>query len=178
MGEARVVDTNVLIVASAADSASPFQPGATPVQEAKLRQQVLDWLIEFEQDDECHAVIDWDWHICGEYQNKLTEQDYGWLAIMSKKDRNQVVWVGLDIDADGHAILPDSIAPSITDLADRKMVAAIFAAQAEEWICKLANACDTDWIDCEKALKSHGIYAEHIIERWLRSKWKSMQPEK
>ena len=172
-----VVDTNVLIVASAADDGSPFSPDATPVQEAALRQQVLDWLIAFEQDAQCHAVMDWDWLICGEYQNKLTDQDYGWLALMSKKDRNEVVWVGLSIDADGHAELPESLAPSITDLADRKMIAAVLAAQAQGQLCKLANACDTDWLDCAYALTQHGIATEHIIEPWLHAKWQSMQAD-
>lgn len=44
MAESRVVDTNVLIVASAADDGSPFRPEATPVQEVALRQQVFEWL--------------------------------------------------------------------------------------------------------------------------------------
>jgi hypothetical protein len=70
------------------------------VQESALRQQVLDWLEVFEQDANRHVVLDYDWEICGEYQKKLTEQDYGWLAMMRKKDRNQVVWVGLEVDSD------------------------------------------------------------------------------
>lgn len=52
MSEARVVDTNVLIVASAADDGSPFRPESTPVEESRLRQQVLDWLQRFEADPE------------------------------------------------------------------------------------------------------------------------------
>ena len=175
MVDTRVVDTNVLIVASAADGGSPFRPEATPVQEAALRQQVLDWLKAFECDGQRHAVLDWDWLICGEYQNKLTNQDYGWLALMSKNDRNEVVWVGLTTDADGHAELPASLAPSITDLADRKTVAAVLASQAEGHHSSLVNACDTDWLDCAEALAQHGVATEHLIEPWLRSKWQSMR---
>lgn len=175
MVDTRVVDTNVLIVASAADDGSPFRPEATPVEEAALRRQVLDWLTAFEQDAQRHAVLDWDWLICGEYQNKLTDQDYGWLALMAKKDRNEVVWVGLTVDADGHATLPVRLAPSITDRADRKMVAAVLAAKADGHTCTLTNACDTDWLDCADALAQHGIATEHIIEPWLHAKWQSMQ---
>jgi hypothetical protein len=171
MAESRVVDTNVLIVASAADDGSPFRPEATPVEEADLRQRVLDWLVTFEQDSARHAVLDWDWLICGEYQNKLTEQDYGWLALMAKKDRNEVVWVGLRTDTDGHALLPATLAPSISDLADRKMVAAVLAAQKEEQGCKLVNACDTDWLDCAEPLAHHGVEVLHLLEPWLRDKW-------
>ena len=168
MRESRVVDTNVLIVASAADDGSPFQPEATPVQEVALRQQVLAWLEAFEQDANRHVVLDYDWKICGEYQNKLTEQDYGWLAMMRKKDQNEVVWVGLDMDADGHAILPAKLAPAVTDLADRKMVAAVLAAIEETGeACKLTNACDTDWLDCKTALHEAGVQVEHLLEDWL-----------
>jgi hypothetical protein len=175
MVSARVVDTNVLIVSSAADDGSPFRPGATPVQEGALRKQVLDWLTAFEQDTQRYAVLDWDWHICSEYQNKLTEQDYGWMALMLKKDRNEVVWIGLEMDADGHAILPATLAPDVTDLADRKIVAAVLAGQAEGVECKLTNACDTDWLDCADALTVHGVEVEHLIEGWLRIKWASMR---
>ncbi|ATP52191.1 hypothetical protein CR512_23825 [Pseudomonas putida] len=175
MVDAFVVDTNVLIVSSAADEASSFQPAATPVEEAALRSEVLAWLQGFEQDSARHAVLDWDWMICGEYQHKLTEQDYGWLAIMAKKDRDEVIWVGLESDADGHAILPDALAVAVTDLADRKMVAAMLAANDQKHSCSLVNACDTDWLECAEGLAAHGLEVKHLIEHWLRNKWHSMQ---
>lgn len=140
-----------------------------------MQQTVLEWLIAFEFDALRHAVLDWDWLICGEYQNKLTDQDYGWLALMAKKDRDEVVWVGLATDADGHAMLPDSLADSITDLADRKMAAAVLKAQGEGHPSNLVNACDTDWLDCAAALVDHGIGVEHVIEDWLRAKWEKMR---
>jgi hypothetical protein len=172
MAEARVVDTNVLIVASSADESSPFQPDATPVQESELRQKVLDWLVDFEADAQRHAVLDWDWHICGEYRNNLTEQDYGWLALMGKKDRNEVVWVGLEMDADGHAVLNDELATAVTDLADRKMVAAALAAIEANMPTFLTNACDTDWLDCQAVLKKHGVELENLLfDDWLQARW-------
>ena len=170
MRESRVVDTNVLIVASAADDGSPFRPEATPIQELALRQQVLDWLEGFEQDANRHVVLDYDWKICAEYQNKLTEQDFGWLAMMRKKDKNEVVWVGLEMDADGHAILPAKLASAVTDLADRKMVAAVLAAIEIGENCMLTNACDTDWLDCKDSLRAAGVQVEHLLEDWLIEK--------
>ena len=108
--QARLVDTNVLIVASAADEGSPFRAESTPVEEAALRQQVFDWLEAFEADPTRHAVLDVDWHVCGEYRHKLTEQDYGWLAMMHKMDRGEVVWVDVLLDKDGNAVLPPELA--------------------------------------------------------------------
>lgn len=174
MADARVVDTNVLIVASAADDGSPFRDDATPVEEAVLRQQVLAWLQAFEVDPERHAVFDYDWLICREYQNKLTEQDYGFLALMRKRDHNQVAWVSLQVDHDGHAVLEDALSAAVTDLADRKMVAAALAAGADHHVCRLTNACDTDWLDCADALAAHGVEVEHLIDEWLRRKWQAM----
>jgi hypothetical protein len=177
MVEARVVDTNVLIVASAADDSSPFRPEATPIEEAALRQQVLVWLTEFEKDPQRYAVLDWDWLICDEYHHKLTDQDYGWLALMAKKDRNEVVWVGLRIDADGHAELSPELTAAVTDRADRKMVAAVIASLEHVSSCRLTNACDTDWLDCADVLSDNDIDVEHLIEDWLRKKWQTMRTE-
>lgn len=164
-----MVDTNVLIVASAADDGSPFRPDATPVREAELRQQVLDWLTEFEQDSRRSVVLDYGWHIQGEYQNKLSEQNYGWLAIMAKQDRGQVVWIGLELDPAGHAVLSEKLASAVTDLADRKMVAAVLEAQQQGHPCRLVNACDTDWLDCEAALSSAGITVQQLLPDWIRA---------
>lgn len=178
MPESRVVDTNVLIVASAAHATSPFPEDETPINEALLRDKVLAWLEAFEADPQRHAVLDWDWHICSEYQNKLTEQDYGWLALMHKRDKTEVVWVGIEVDEHGHAVLPPELAHHITDLADRKMVAAAMAVDASMRPCKLTNACDTDWLDCANALKASGVETEHLLEDWLREKWQEKKSKK
>jgi hypothetical protein len=175
MADARLLDTNVLIVASAADDASPFQPEATPVQEKQYRMKVLSWFTAFVDNLDCHAVLDYHWLICTEYSNKLTEQDYGWLALMAKKDRNEIVWVDLRVDHNGHAVLPDLLAVHVTDLADRKMVAGVLVAQEHGHTCKLTNVCDTDWLDCADALKAAGVEVEHLLEHeWLRPKWRDM----
>lgn len=171
-----VIDTNVLIVASAADDGSPFRPEATPVEEYRLRKVVLDWVTELKSDSSRNIVLDWDWHICGEYQKKLNqEQDFGFLAVIAKIDRNEVTWIGLEVDSDGHAVLPIDLSRSITDLEDRKMAAGVLKANNDGNDCKLVNACDTDWIDCEAALAAAGLEVEHLIEDWLRLKHHSMK---
>jgi len=174
--QARLVDTNVLIVASAADAGSPFRADATPVEEAALRQQVFDWLEAFEADPTRHAVLDVDWNVCGEYRHKLTEQDYGWLAMMHKMDRGEVVWVDVLLDKNGNAVLPPELAEAVTDLADRKMVAAALAALDAGHPCLLVNASDTDWIDCGHALQSVGLGVEHLLPEWLHATWRRKHP--
>jgi hypothetical protein len=178
MADARVVDTNVLIVASAADDASVFNTEATPVDDARLRQQVLDWLLEFEGDPGRHVVLDYDWLVFSEYERKLTEQDYGLLAMLRKQERNEVLWVKLEQDRDGHAVLPSGLEKAVSDRDDRKMVAAALAASECMVSCRLTNACDTDWLDCGDAIATHGVCVEHLIEEWLRRKWQEKRRPK
>lgn len=174
--QARLVDTNVLIVASAADEGSPFRLDATPVEEASLRQRVFDWLEAFEADPARHAVLDVDWHVCGEYHHKLTEQDYGWLAMMHKIDRGEVVWVDVLLDKDGNAVLPPELAEAVTDRADRKMVAAALAALDAGHPTQITNAADTDWIDCQQALHAVGLEMENLLPEWLQARWGQKHP--
>lgn len=178
MPESRVVDTNVLIVASAAHVTSPFPEDETPINEAELRGRVLAWMEAFESDPQRHAVLDIDWHMCTEYKNKLTDQDYGWLALMHKLDKSEVAWVSIKVDEHGHAVLPATLVADVTDLADRKMVASALAVNDEVRPCKLTNACDTDWLDCDGALKAVKVETEHILEDWLRSKWSEKKAKK
>ncbi len=172
MVESRVVDTNVLIVASAADGDSLFQQEATPVEEQALRMRVLEWLVGFEQDAKRHVVLDQGWDIMGEYGKKLDlNQDYGPVAIMAKWDRGEVVWVDVhEKDAHGYARIPRDLEKEVTDLSDRKMVAAVLEAMKLGYSCQLTNACDTDWLDCAEALDRHGVRVENLLEDWLRQK--------
>ncbi|MBF0172115.1 MAG: hypothetical protein HQL83_01580 [Magnetococcales bacterium] len=168
MVESRVVDTNVLIVASAADDGSPFRPDATPVEEAQLREIVLKWFQNFERDAKRYIVLDHHWLILTEYGNKLNvDQDYAYLAMMAKQDRGEVLWVGFEVDPHGHAVLPVHLANSVTDRADRKMVAAALSALNSGNACKLTNACDSDWLDCTQVLKDYGVEVEQLLEEWL-----------
>ena len=171
MPDCKVVDTNVLIVASAANAPELFYPDATPVEEADLRLQVLEWLKGFESDGSRHLVLDWGWTIMDEYRNKLDEQDYGILVALHKQTHQQVCWVNFPQDPNGDAQLPPDIAAAVTDLADRKMVAAALDAIEQSGNCALVNACDTDWLDCQEAVTSAGITIENLIEPWLRHKW-------
>jgi hypothetical protein len=172
-----VIDTNVLLVASAANDASPFPADATPVETAELRKQVLDWVIAFEQSDR-RVVLDYGWEILGEYQNKLSDQDYALQIVLHMKDTERVVWFQLEHEADGrtrigHAVLD----PAITDLADRKMVAAVLAGGCNAGGCNLVNACDTDWYDWQAELEAADVYVEQLIHDWCHAKWLAKQAQ-
>lgn len=96
-----------------------------------------------------------------------------------------------DVGSDGHqaidALLANALLPSehqgsvlrsvshwlqrMTDLADRKMVAAALAALELGSACKLTNASDTDWLDCQKALRVVGLEVENLLNDWLVARW-------
>ena len=106
-----------------------------------------------------------------EYQRKISEQDYGWLVVKEKLDRNEIHWVGLEFDRDGHALLCDRLRDVVHDRADRKMVASALQAGGRGGGCNLVNACDTDWYDWEEALQAAGIDVEQLLGEWCRACW-------
>src|SRR5690554_3921156 len=117
-----VVDTNVLIAASAADPIHPRDNDATP-EDPSLRMKVWEWLDHFQQSDS-RLVLDTELKIFDEYRRKLGFNDYGMQVVMHKWSTAAVDNVPVEYDADGSALLPESLSPVIHDGADRKMVAA------------------------------------------------------
>lgn len=163
-----VVDTNVLIAASAADPQHPKDIDATPPDPA-LRQQVWRWLDEFHQ-SESRLVLDQAGAIYDEYTHKLGFNDFGIQVVMHKWSTAAVDDVPVDYDAHGHGVLPDALSPVIHDTADRKMVAAALASHELYGEGCVAFAGDTDWHDWEAALGQHRVLLEPIIEAWSRQK--------
>ncbi|WOG27414.1 hypothetical protein [Endozoicomonas sp. 8E] len=174
-----VVDTNVLIVASGEHPDSPFASDRHPVEDAEQSEKVLNWLMDFEA-SVGRMVVDKDWAIIGEYQNKLTDQDYGQRVLFEKMSRSEIDYVDIEWvedpalpDTEKVARLEASLQPVIHDLADTKMVAACFNANKSGMPCNIVNACDTDWYDWQEALEAEGVIVEQIIEDWSREKWRA-----
>lgn len=176
MRQRYVVDTNVLIAASAADPVHPADIAATPTDPA-LRLEVWQWLDAFEKSG-ARLVLDSEGRIWDEYQNKLGYTDFGIQVVVSKWSQCAVDSVAVDYDEHGHGILPDTLLPVIHDLADRKMVAASLASFVELGEGCVAFAGDTDWHDWEDALLAHDVIVEPIIEAWSRAKHAEKQAKK
>lgn len=164
-----VVDTNVLIAASATNTASPLSRDATPDSPA-LRQLVWQWLDNFQQGT-FRLVLDGQGRIEEEYQHKLGFNDFGLQVILHKWSTCAVDQVCLYFDQDGHAELDEPLQSVIHDLADRKMVAAALDAISLYDQCAVAFAGDTDWHGWEADLEAAGIALEPIIEAWSRQKY-------
>ncbi|MHB8764695.1 MAG: hypothetical protein ACYDA8_10235 [Deferrisomatales bacterium] len=166
-----VVDTNVLIAASAVEAGSPVARDATP-REPALRQRVHDWLTTFEV-AETRMVLDGAGKIYEEYGNKLGFNDYGIQLVIHKMSTAAVDLVEVLYDRDGHGVLEPSLASVIHDRADRKLVAAALAANSLFGACAIANAGDTDWYDWHDALTAAGVAVEQLLPEWSRQKWQA-----
>ncbi len=173
MTEYVLVDTNVLIVASAEHPGSPFSADKTPVEDPDLRQDVLDWMYNLESEKKCLIL---DKMMLKEYDNKLTEQDYGLQVIRSKFQTCEYIY--LETDEHDDAVIPSELEPVIHDRADRKWVAASLQATADGKKNTIINACDTDWMEWEDTLKEANIEVEHLIENWCRAKFEEKQAKK
>jgi len=155
-----VLDTNVLLVASAAHPFSPWDDANhVPPDEQK---KVFEWLAKFRTDSGRAIVFDDLFAIYEEYRHKLTDQDFG-LQVVHEKMQASLRQVDLEWDDDDHAIVPDAF--QTFDRSDRKFLAA--ALRDPENIA-IVNAADTDWLYFEKELEAAGVRVVHVIEAWLR----------
>lgn len=165
-----VVDTNVLIAASAADPSHPKDIDATP-DDPTLRLLVWQWLDSFQASDS-RMVLDRAGRIWEEYQHKLGFNDFGIQVVIHKWSTAAVEDVDVAYDEAGHGVLPLDLMPVIHDLADRKMVAAALAAESP---CPVAFAGDTDWHEWESVLQAQGVELLPLIEDWSRAKFAAKQ---
>ncbi|KJA10079.1 hypothetical protein RP29_13025 [Acidovorax temperans] len=164
-----VVDTNVLIAASAADPTHPADIDATP-REPEWRKKVWEWLDNFQASDS-FLVLDRDQEIQSEYENKLGFNDFGIQVVMHKWSTSAVEPVDLEADGHSYKTLPVPVAAAMHDLADHKMAAAAYVAANTVGPCPIAFAGDTDWHGWESILAAHGIALEPVIEDWSRAKY-------
>ena len=164
-----VVDTNVLIAASA-HAVLPEQRDATP-GDIGLRKKVYTWLDELSRSD-ATIVLDYQFGIQGEYQNKLDDQDFGIQVIIDKQNRNQVIWVSVEYDEDRYALLPPELDGCRWDRSDKKFGSAAFQAKSVTDHVNIVNASDTDWYDVHAVLAAHAIGLHQLIDAWCRAKYR------
>lgn len=160
-----VVDTNVLLVASAAHPYSPFDDTHVPFD---LQGTVFEWLAAFRQDAARCLVLDDRFRIYDEYRNKLTDQDYGLQVVHEKMTAFRCATV--EWDPDGHAVVPPKFASF--DRSDRKLLAAALTNRRN---IAIVNATDTDWFEIEAELGDEGVVVLHLLEEWLRATFKARE---
>jgi hypothetical protein len=164
-----VIDTNVLIAASAGHPVAPTDIDATP-NDPEVRLRVFQWLERFES-SESRLVLDCGNEIFTEYGRKLESNDYGLQVVRHKWDTAKVDCVDLEPSVHGYCTLPEPVRDAVHDPADRKFAAAAYVTENTEGDCAIAFASDTDWHGWEDVLADHGISLEAVIEDWSRPKY-------
>lgn len=150
-----LLDTNVLIVASAAGELDP-QYSDVPVDSSDV-ERVFNWLQGF-KDSESRLVLDNYFKIHGEYHNKLNVQHYGLLVVQRKLEESLYRTVPVDYDSSGYAVVPESLA--IIDNSDKKFVA---AALNDPEVIAIVNATDGDWREQAAVLAPHRIQVLELL---------------
>lgn len=150
----RLIDTNVLIVASAT-SGLDRQYEDVPVSIDEVAT-VFTWVNSFRTDPDSDMVLDEAFKIYDEYRNKLTDQHFGLQVVHDKMARLRTVSV--DYDGNGYGIVPAELGP--IDNSDKKFVA---AALNDPTSIHIVNATDSDWHEQRELLRAHGIIVEELL---------------
>jgi hypothetical protein len=170
----KLIDTNVLIAASARNPLSNVAGIASP-PEPELREQVFQWLIAFADSDH-QIVLDLEGYIRSEYEanlgysTALRDQEYGLLLLQDLEQNQRINYVTIESDPEeGAARLPAHLAVIVTDRADRKWVASALAhSQLYDGVFPpIVYAAESDWYVIEDALGREG----YLFERLLPDDW-------
>ena len=161
-----IIDTNVLLVASACDPGSHFDDsGHVPAEQQEI---VLDWLMAFRKDGQRRLVLDQSFKIWDEYHHQMIRgQDIGSLVVAEKLQSARFVEV--EYDANGHGCLPTELEK--VDRSDRKFVAVALKDLSDGESSMIVSAEDRGWYNCEEALNQAGLVVLQLIEEWSRAKW-------
>jgi hypothetical protein len=172
-----LVDTNVMLAASATSNLSNVATRAMPI-EIELREMVYEWLVDFDKSDN-RIVLDDIGLVQAEYDRNMPhnwqEQEYGMMVLQSKIDRMQMDDVPIEsLEANGEhiAVLDPAHEPLVPDREDRKWVACALAAQILfEETPPIVYGAETDWFMAEEQLKAIGLCFKRLLpDQWYESR--------
>lgn len=174
-----LIDTNVMLAASASHEAQSDVQGRAMPHEAGLRQHVHDWLATFDLSDD-GLVLDEASLIMYEYQRNLPfsqslhHQEYALEVLQRKRDRGLVRYVPIKVvEANGERVaeLPEAVARIVTDREDRKWIAAALAARKHLGLTTpIVYAAESDWLHVEGALGQYGVVFCRLLPRdWYKT---------
>jgi len=117
-------------------------------------------------------VIDSDYHLIGEYSNKMTkgsQAQYGnrflkWI-LSNQANHSKIKTVDIHaVDQYNFEEVPQSLVDLGFDNSDRKFVAVAIANNNQ---AKIAQSADSKWIGWEEALKKEGIHVHFLCRQEL-----------
>ncbi len=161
---AEVVDTNVLVLATAAEQG--WTSPRVPTDDTAVLAKVFQWASAFRGDASRQLVMDFPRKtILLEYKNNLPDfQCFGRRVVQHKFDTGALSIVDLDYWMNGNeavAVLPTDTDRYFHDLGDRKMVAA-----ASKAVAPIVNATDGDWTepDVVAGLRALGVTVIELLD--------------
>lgn len=162
MGEV-IVDTNVPLMADGGDMSLVCQGSCAEFIEAVIRGKYT-------------MVIDDQWHIIGEYENKMPKQTQeSWSRKFLKHiysnqgNPRRVKQVGItSLGENDFEEFPESLRKVGFDMSDRKFVAVAIANNGK---APIAQAADSKWIGWEKALNEAGVKVLFLCKDELSGKY-------
>ncbi|MFH2123420.1 MAG: hypothetical protein ABIJ50_08070 [Pseudomonadota bacterium] len=175
-----LIDTNVMLAASAVYNVLSNLANDAEPKEADLRELVYLWLRDFEIADH-FIVLDEEFLIDDEYKRNMPfnsnmhEQEYGFQVLQSKHDRGLVKYVSVEVlagNGERIAILSEELKAIVTDREDRKWVAVAESAQILLMAtCPIAYGAESDWYRIEDDLIPHGIVFHRLLpDEWYEEK--------
>lgn len=179
----KLIDTNVMLAASAIYSdLSALANDASP-PDVELRETVYCALRAFEESGEI-LVLDYEGLIRAEYErnmpfnSRMRSQEYGMLVLQAKLDRNHVEWVPVDVlEGNGERLgkIDPELAEIVTDREDHKWIAA--ADSHNEFFDSfppIVYGAESDWFGIEARLGEKGFLFERLLpDAWYQSRHQS-----
>lgn len=171
-----LIDTNVMLAASAIfDTLSSIALRAMP-QEIELREMVYQWLAEFAESEDT-IVIDEEGLIRHEYERNMPynttsyDQEYGLKVLQNKLDRCLAIHVPIDVliaNGEKIALLSKELETIVSDREDRKWVAAsISTNQLYENVPPIVYGAESDWYVIEDQISAYDV----LLHRLLPNSW-------
>lgn len=174
-----LIDTNVMLAASAYHSPLSALVDEAEPKEPELRESIYNWLCDFDSSADS-ILLDEEWQIRGEYEHKMSfnshmrDQEYGFQVLQNKQDRGLVEYVPIELDTSSGepiAVLSEALTAIVSDRADRKWVAAAQSASSLlELPCPIIYGAESDWYVIREELLTYGIECKHLLpEAWYES---------
>ena len=179
----KLIDTNVMLAASAIYSDLSALVGDASPHEVELREIVYEALKCFEEsadllvlDDEGLIREEYDRNM--PYNQQMQSQEYGNFVLQKKLDQNQVSWVTIDVrEGNGERIgvIPDELAQIVTDREDQKWIASAISHDVlHGGFPPIVYGAESDWYFIEVPLGELGFLFERLLPKeWYKSRHQS-----
>ena len=154
-----VVDTNVWVLADRITSIS----AETSSIEADCIEACYRWMQQFVTSGD-RLVVDRSYRIFREYRDNiskggLAEQELNRLESIPLE---RLVYVDIEFDRDGHAIVPADV--MIEDESDRKFIAVAITSMP---YAPIYNASETDWTEEQERLSQFGLFVHELCPDYI-----------